>query len=173
MQVIPQEFARLQVTREEFLCMKALMLLNTGNEQHDTNSLRFLHHSLKHLTRSYLGVWPPTYFSVQKSSSVAFWSAGANKGCSRRCWDKSESQLGHMTTTSPEHPEHRCCVIYMQKYIWTFHSTFDKRRKGSLLNVALKTNLPFHIVSLLSGKKKTLNKCFRNGKRRQKGKTKN
>ncbi|XP_062408691.1 progesterone receptor [Sardina pilchardus] len=29
MQVIPQEFANLQVTREEFLCMKALMLLNT------------------------------------------------------------------------------------------------------------------------------------------------
>ncbi|KAB5575248.1 hypothetical protein PHYPO_G00218620 [Pangasianodon hypophthalmus] len=29
MQVIPQEFARLQVTRDEFLCMKALMLLNT------------------------------------------------------------------------------------------------------------------------------------------------
>ncbi|KAL2096683.1 hypothetical protein ACEWY4_008831 [Coilia grayii] len=29
MQVIPQEFASLQVTREEFLCMKALMLLNT------------------------------------------------------------------------------------------------------------------------------------------------
>ncbi|XP_046891176.1 progesterone receptor [Hypomesus transpacificus] len=29
MQFIPQEFASLQVTREEFLCMKALMLLNT------------------------------------------------------------------------------------------------------------------------------------------------
>ncbi|XP_036393580.1 progesterone receptor-like [Megalops cyprinoides] len=29
MQVIPQEFANLQVTREEFLCMKALMLLST------------------------------------------------------------------------------------------------------------------------------------------------
>ncbi|KAM9481167.1 progesterone receptor [Clarias gariepinus] len=29
MQEIPQEFARLQVTREEFLCMKAIMLLNT------------------------------------------------------------------------------------------------------------------------------------------------
>ncbi|KAK2848470.1 hypothetical protein Q7C36_010152 [Tachysurus vachellii] len=29
MQVIPQEFAKLQVTRDEFLCMKALMLLNT------------------------------------------------------------------------------------------------------------------------------------------------
>lgn len=29
MQVIPQEFVRLQVTREEFLCMKALLLLNT------------------------------------------------------------------------------------------------------------------------------------------------
>ncbi|KAI4891382.1 hypothetical protein NFI96_025939 [Prochilodus magdalenae] len=29
MQFIPQEFANLQVTREEFLCMKALMLLNT------------------------------------------------------------------------------------------------------------------------------------------------
>ncbi|XP_036441690.1 progesterone receptor [Colossoma macropomum] len=29
MQYIPQEFANLQVTREEFLCMKALMLLNT------------------------------------------------------------------------------------------------------------------------------------------------
>lgn len=32
MQVIPQEFANLQVTREEFLCMKALMLLNTGKD---------------------------------------------------------------------------------------------------------------------------------------------
>ncbi|KAK3548902.1 hypothetical protein QTP70_021715 [Hemibagrus guttatus] len=29
MQVIPQEFTKLQVTREEFLCMKALLLLNT------------------------------------------------------------------------------------------------------------------------------------------------
>ncbi|KAL7879023.1 hypothetical protein AOLI_G00099970 [Acnodon oligacanthus] len=29
MQYIPQEFANLQVTREEFLCMKALVLLNT------------------------------------------------------------------------------------------------------------------------------------------------
>ncbi|KAK1785311.1 hypothetical protein P4O66_018699 [Electrophorus voltai] len=29
MQFIPQEFANLQVTREEFLCMKALLLLNT------------------------------------------------------------------------------------------------------------------------------------------------
>uniref|UniRef100_A0AAY4E540 Progesterone receptor n=1 Tax=Denticeps clupeoides TaxID=299321 RepID=A0AAY4E540_9TELE len=29
MQIIPQEFANLQVTKEEFLCMKALMLLNT------------------------------------------------------------------------------------------------------------------------------------------------
>lgn len=29
MQFIPQEFSSLQVTREEFLCMKALMLLNT------------------------------------------------------------------------------------------------------------------------------------------------
>nr|XP_055030649.1 progesterone receptor [Misgurnus anguillicaudatus] len=29
MQFIPQEFANLQVTKEEFLCMKALMLLNT------------------------------------------------------------------------------------------------------------------------------------------------
>ncbi|XP_029922665.1 progesterone receptor [Myripristis murdjan] len=29
MQFIPQEFANLQVTREEFLCMKALILLNT------------------------------------------------------------------------------------------------------------------------------------------------
>ncbi|XP_062861336.1 progesterone receptor [Trichomycterus rosablanca] len=29
MQLIPQEFAKLQVTKEEFLCMKALMLLNT------------------------------------------------------------------------------------------------------------------------------------------------
>jgi len=31
MQFVPQEFANLQVSREEFLCMKALMLLNTGN----------------------------------------------------------------------------------------------------------------------------------------------
>jgi len=30
MQFIPQEFANLQVTREEFLCMKAIILLNTG-----------------------------------------------------------------------------------------------------------------------------------------------
>ncbi|KAK2895042.1 hypothetical protein QQF64_011819 [Cirrhinus molitorella] len=29
MQFVPQEFANLQVTKEEFLCMKALMLLNT------------------------------------------------------------------------------------------------------------------------------------------------
>lgn len=29
-QFIPQEFANLQVTHEEFLCMKALILLNTG-----------------------------------------------------------------------------------------------------------------------------------------------
>ncbi|KTG39971.1 hypothetical protein cypCar_00004750 [Cyprinus carpio] len=29
MQFVPQEFAKLQVTKEEFLCMKALMLLNT------------------------------------------------------------------------------------------------------------------------------------------------
>lgn len=29
-QFIPQEFANLQVTREEFLCMKAIILLNTG-----------------------------------------------------------------------------------------------------------------------------------------------
>ncbi|XP_072550813.1 progesterone receptor [Salminus brasiliensis] len=29
MQIIPQEFASLQLSREEFLCMKALMLLNT------------------------------------------------------------------------------------------------------------------------------------------------
>ncbi|XP_030621072.1 progesterone receptor [Chanos chanos] len=29
MQLIPQEFANLQVTKEEFLCMKAIMLLNT------------------------------------------------------------------------------------------------------------------------------------------------
>lgn len=32
MQFVPQEFANLQVTKEEFLCMKALMLLNTGNK---------------------------------------------------------------------------------------------------------------------------------------------
>lgn len=29
-QFIPQEFANLQVSREEFLCMKAIILLNTG-----------------------------------------------------------------------------------------------------------------------------------------------
>lgn len=32
-QFIPQEFANLQVTREEFLCMKAIILLNTGKRQ--------------------------------------------------------------------------------------------------------------------------------------------
>lgn len=32
-QFIPQEFANLQVTREEFLCMKAIILLNTGKIQ--------------------------------------------------------------------------------------------------------------------------------------------
>lgn len=32
MQFVPQEFANLQVTKEEFLCMKVLMLLNTGNK---------------------------------------------------------------------------------------------------------------------------------------------
>lgn len=32
-QFIPQEFANLQVTREEFLCMKAIILLNTGKGQ--------------------------------------------------------------------------------------------------------------------------------------------
>lgn len=32
-QFIPQEFANLQVTREEFLCMKAIILLNTGKTQ--------------------------------------------------------------------------------------------------------------------------------------------
>lgn len=32
LQFIPQEFANLQVTRDEFLCMKALILLNTGEE---------------------------------------------------------------------------------------------------------------------------------------------
>lgn len=32
MQFVPQEFTNLQVSREEFLCMKALMLLNTGNK---------------------------------------------------------------------------------------------------------------------------------------------
>lgn len=32
MQYVPQEFANLQVTKEEFLCMKALVLLNTGNK---------------------------------------------------------------------------------------------------------------------------------------------
>lgn len=32
LQFIPQEFANLQVTRDEFLCMKALILLNTGKE---------------------------------------------------------------------------------------------------------------------------------------------
>lgn len=32
LQFIPQEFANLQVTRDEFLCMKALILLNTGNK---------------------------------------------------------------------------------------------------------------------------------------------
>lgn len=29
-QFVPQEFANLQVSREEFLCMKAILLLNTG-----------------------------------------------------------------------------------------------------------------------------------------------
>lgn len=33
MQVIPQEFTNLQVTREEFLCMKAIILLNTGEKK--------------------------------------------------------------------------------------------------------------------------------------------
>jgi len=32
-QFIPQEFSNLQVTREEFLCMKAIILLNTGESQ--------------------------------------------------------------------------------------------------------------------------------------------
>lgn len=32
MQFVPREFTNLQVTKEEFLCMKALMLLNTGNK---------------------------------------------------------------------------------------------------------------------------------------------
>ncbi len=36
MQFVPQEFANLQVTKEEFLCMKALMLLNTGNKSYLT-----------------------------------------------------------------------------------------------------------------------------------------
>lgn len=36
MQFVPQEFASLQVTKEEFLCMKALMLLNTGNKSYLT-----------------------------------------------------------------------------------------------------------------------------------------
>nr|XP_029506928.1 progesterone receptor-like [Oncorhynchus nerka]XP_029506936.1 progesterone receptor-like [Oncorhynchus nerka] len=34
MQFIPQEFTSLQVTKEEFLCMKAIMILNTG--KHNT-----------------------------------------------------------------------------------------------------------------------------------------
>lgn len=46
MQFVPQEFAKLQVTKEEFLCMKALMLLNTGNKS-----------SLTHKT---LTDWPST-----------------------------------------------------------------------------------------------------------------
>lgn len=32
-QFIPQEFANLQVSREEFLCMKAIILLNTGKRK--------------------------------------------------------------------------------------------------------------------------------------------
>lgn len=35
MQFIPQEFANLQVTREEYLCMKAIILLNTGKRHED------------------------------------------------------------------------------------------------------------------------------------------
>lgn len=29
-QFVPQQFANLQISREEFLCMKAILLLNTG-----------------------------------------------------------------------------------------------------------------------------------------------
>lgn len=39
-QFIPQEFANLQVTREEFLCMKAIILLNTG-KSHSLVSIWF------------------------------------------------------------------------------------------------------------------------------------
>lgn len=34
-QFIPQEFSNLQVSREEFLCMKAIILLNTGKRAED------------------------------------------------------------------------------------------------------------------------------------------
>lgn len=44
-QFIPQEFANLQVTREEFLCMKAIILLTTGGtlkiEQNHYTMLQF------------------------------------------------------------------------------------------------------------------------------------
>lgn len=62
MQVIPQEFVRLQVTREEFLCMKALLLLNTGNgkkkqKKTPTVSILFVAVLINHIW-SHLWVWP-------------------------------------------------------------------------------------------------------------------